>query len=340
MTNDQNRIAIVGAGMAGLSCADALMRHGFSVVLLDKGRGPGGRMSTRRMLTPLGEMAFDHGAQYFTVRDPQFHEVVQDWATRGVAVPWPAAGHDAWVGTPAMNCVIRGMAAAHDVRWTTHIDRVEPGAGGWTVRAGQTTFAHFDAVVLAIPAEQALPFLSLNDFNMARQAMLARSQPCWSAMYAFDKPLPVPVDIVRDAGNLGWAARNLAKPGRTGPEGWVVQARPEWSQEHLEDEPPTVATLLLDELSSALGFPLGQPAAASAHRWRYAMNAGIGLGSLWNGAIGMGVCGDWLLGPRVECAWQSGQQLAQKIIARAEIGRSIVKRAIVQPTEAPRHSTL
>lgn len=316
MNIETNRIAVIGAGMAGLSCADALRSRGMDVTLFDKGRGPGGRMSTRRVLTPLGEMAFDHGAQYFTVRDGGFRLQVQDWARHGVAAPWPAAGPDAWIGTPGMNAVIKAMASPHDVRWNTHVDRIEPGAKGWLVRAGDTTFARFDAVVLAVPAEQSLPFLSLHDFAMARQAMLARSQPCWTAMFAFAQPLPGDCDMVRDVGNLGWAARNLAKPGRIGPEGWVVQARPEWSQDHLEEDAGDVAQLLLAELAAALGADLPQPVAASAHRWRYAMNAGLGLGALWNGSLGLGVCGDWLLGPRIECAWQSGQRLAGEIIGQ------------------------
>ena len=63
------RIGIVGAGMAGLACAEELTRLGHAVLLFDKGRGPGGRMSTRRIQTSAGEAYFDHGAQYFTVRD-------------------------------------------------------------------------------------------------------------------------------------------------------------------------------------------------------------------------------------------------------------------------------
>lgn len=314
MNIETNHIAVIGAGMAGLSCADALRSRGMAVSLFDKGRGPGGRMSTRRVLTPLGEMSFDHGAQYFTVRDDGFRTLVQDWARHGVAAPWVTAGPDAWIGTPGMNAVIKAMADPHDVRWNSHVDRIEPGPDGWRVRAGDATFAHFDAVVLAVPAEQALPFLSLHDFAMARQAMLARSQPCWTAMYAFDQALPGECDMLRDVGNLGWAARNLAKPGRTGPEGWVVQARPEWSQLHLEDDAPDITQHLLAELAAALGSVLPQPVVASAHRWRYAMNAGLGLGALWNGSVGLGVCGDWLLGPRIECAWQSGQRLASAMI--------------------------
>lgn len=66
------RIGIVGAGMAGLACAEGLAGLGHEVVLFDKGRGPGGRMSTRRLPTSAGEAHFDYGAQYFTVRDKNF----------------------------------------------------------------------------------------------------------------------------------------------------------------------------------------------------------------------------------------------------------------------------
>lgn len=314
MTKTTDRVAVIGAGMAGLSCATALRADGVAVTLFDKGRGPGGRMSTRRLQTPLGEITFDHGAQYFTVRDAGFGAQVQDLAARGMAAPWPAAGVDAWIGTPGMNAVIKGMAASHEVHWSTSVDRIEPDGDRWRVKAGPIAFAGFDAVVLAVPAEQALPFLSLYDFHMARQAMLARSQPCWTAMFAFAQALPGVIEMVRDCGNLGWAARNLAKPERTGPEGWVVQARPEWSQQHIEDDPADVAAVLLENLAAALGCILPEPVTRSAHRWRYAMNAGLDLGALWNAGRGLGVCGDWLLGPRVECAWLSGQQLAQTML--------------------------
>lgn len=308
------RIAIVGAGMSGLSCAEGLSDIGHEVTLLDKGRGPGGRMSTRRMATPLGEVCFDHGAQYFTARDPGFCQKVAEWARDGLAAPWPLPSADAWVGTPGMNAVIRAMADGQDVRWGVHVDRVERTGKGWLVHAGKSAFGHFDAVVLAVPAEQALPFLSLHDFVLAREVMLARSQPCWTAMFAFAEPVATSREMIRDTGALGWAARNAAKPGRNGPEGWVVQARPEWSLAHLEAAPDEIAAALLAELGSVLGIQLPLPVASAAHRWRYAMSAGLGQGAMWNPQLGLGACGDWLLGPRIECAWLSGQHLARKIM--------------------------
>lgn len=308
------RIAIVGAGMAGLSCADGLTQIGHDVTLLDKGRGPGGRMSTRRSDTPLGEVCFDHGAQYFTARDPGFRRQVDAWAAQGVVASWPLPAPDAWIGVPGMNAVIKAMADGRDVHWGVHVDRMERQGGGWVLHAGGAAFAGFDAVVLAIPAEQAVPFLSLHDFTMAREAMLARSQPCWTAMFTFAQPLAGGRDMVRDTGFLGWAARSNAKPGRSGPEGWVVQARPEWSAANIERPADEIAALLLAELAAALNARLPAPVTASAHRWRYAMCAGLGLGALWNPQSGLGVCGDWLLGPRIECAWLSGQDLARRIM--------------------------
>lgn len=308
------RLAIVGAGMSGLSCADALAIAGYDVTLFDKGRGPGGRMSTRRIETPLGEVSFDHGAQYFTARDHHFMEQVAAWEADGVVARWPMPAADAWVGTPGMNAIIKAMAQHHDVHWGMCIDRIEKQGQGWRLIAGGTEYSGFDAIILAIPPEQALPFLSLHDFAMAREVMLARSQPCWTAMYTFAAPLPGAPDIIRDQGNLGWAARNNAKPQRTGPEGWVVQARPEWSQAHVEENSDFVTAALLDEMSSVLGMDLPPPAFASAHRWRYAMSAGLGLGYLWNPDLKLGLCADWLLGPRVECAWLSGRELAGAMV--------------------------
>ncbi|MDP3634933.1 FAD-dependent oxidoreductase [Phenylobacterium sp.] len=83
------RVAVIGAGLAGLACATALRRAGHAVTVLDKGRGPGGRMSARRVETPLGQVTFDHGAQYFTARDPGFQAQVRAWAWPGSARPGP-----------------------------------------------------------------------------------------------------------------------------------------------------------------------------------------------------------------------------------------------------------
>jgi predicted NAD/FAD-dependent oxidoreductase len=78
------RVAIVGAGIAGLWLARRLAEAGHRVQVYEKARGPGGRVSTRR--TERGH--FDHGAQYFTARDPDFLRQLEDWVARGVVERW------------------------------------------------------------------------------------------------------------------------------------------------------------------------------------------------------------------------------------------------------------
>jgi predicted NAD/FAD-dependent oxidoreductase len=124
------RIAVIGAGIAGLSCAAALAQAGAAVTLYEKSRGPGGRMSTRR-----GEgWQCDHGAQYVTARDPAFRAEVSRWVHAGAAALWtprlqvlggavarhPDPSVQRFVGTPSMAAPARLLAnGLHVVAQTT-----------------------------------------------------------------------------------------------------------------------------------------------------------------------------------------------------------------------------
>ena len=275
------QIAIVGAGMAGLSCATRLAALGHDVALFDKGRGPGGRMATRRVEADGTMLRFDHGAQYFTARDPRFVEQVARWEREGVVARWDVAGADAWVGTPAMNAPIKAMAGRHDVQFGTRIEQLLRDGNRWQLDGAGAPDRRFDAV-----------------------------------MAAFEQRLPSEQDSIRHHGAISWAARNNAKPGRGSAECWVVQASPDWSRAHLEDEATAVETALLDQLADAIGAPLPPRLAISAHRWRFARSGAAGEEALWDAQQRIGVCGDWLLGPRVEAAYLSGLLLAETVGGR------------------------
>jgi renalase len=305
------KIAIIGAGLAGLTAAGTLAASGHDVVLFDKARGPGGRMSTRRTETAQGTAFFDHGAQYFTARDPAFVAEVAQWEAAGAAARWVAAGEDAWVGTPGMNAIIKNLAADHAVQWNCRIESIAPESAGegWALaHAGGIERA--DAVIVAVPAEQVADLVGVHRGDWATLAQATHSQPCWTVMAAFDASVAIAGDCLRTDGAIGWAARNSAKPGRTGPESWVVQGSPTWSAAHLEDDGEAVIALLLAELAAATGGGLPATLAVQAHRWRYAMSGSAGQTALWDGAWGLGLCGDWLVGPRIESAWASGRALA------------------------------
>lgn len=322
-------IAIVGAGLAGLTCAEGLRARGHEVRLFDKGRGPGGRMSTRRADTTMGQVRFDHGAQYLTADHADFARQLERWEQAGHIAEWFArfvdidadgTPHEAapkrrFVGIPSMNSLIRAMAGPFETHWSARVISISGHSGAWQLELeGEAkTEGPFEIVLLAIPAEQVHPLLASLSRDMAEEAAAVVSAPSWTAMLAFDAPVGSEFDAARlAAGPIEWAARNASKPGRGHVETWVLQASGDWSRRHLEDAPEAVLPALTAAFGGLVDAPV--PIYGAAHRWRYAQAVRpSGKPCRYDGAIGLGTCGDWHLGGKAEHAWLSGRALADEI---------------------------
>ena len=147
---------IIGAGMAGLTAGGVLRQSGWEVVLLDKGRIPGGRMATRRE----GESRFDHGAQFFTVRDSSFREAV-DREASGCLKPWFTEDeHTRYRGTDGMAGIVKEIGKLLDVRTSTTVDRVQAGAKGWRIWTDAGEEFSASTLLLTAPAPQSLALLA------------------------------------------------------------------------------------------------------------------------------------------------------------------------------------
>lgn len=312
--NEHTDICIIGGGMAGLSAAVALAGLDQSIIVLDKGRGPGGRMAARRVAIAGQQVSFDHGAQYFTARDPAFREQVAAWEAAGVAARWPAAGDDAWVGTPGMNAPIRAMAASLDVRWGERAEHLRRDGLRCHVDAGDHSFTA-STVLVAVPAEQAAVLLAEPAPDLAALAASVTSAPCWAVMAGFAAPLSITADTFRsDTAPVSWAARNSAKPGRGGGEAWVIHASPNRSLELIDLPKDEVAATLLAEFFAATGAAPAAPSHLDAHRWLYALPQALkGEGARFDPDLRLGIAGDYCHSPRVEGAWLSGRRLAAMV---------------------------
>jgi renalase len=314
-------IAIVGAGLAGLACARRLRAAGLPVRVFDKGRAPGGRMSTRR-----GELAeFDHGAQYFTLREPAFMESVEAAAGLGQVARWTPRwpggeqeSRDLWVGVPGMAALPAMLAEGLDIALATPVAALARKAGGWRLMGSERQeLGAATLVVLAMPAPQAA-LLAAPWSPLARRAEAVAMAPCWAAMVAFEQPLEVSFDADwSDDSVLPWLARNASKPGRAGPDAWVLHAAPGWSRERLESPALEVQVALVERFERRAGRPLPAIVAASVHRWRYARaEAPLGEPFLADWDTGLACCGDWCLDARIEAAFMSGDRLGEELVTR------------------------
>ncbi len=316
MDGNNSDILIIGGGIAGLSAATALAQAGQRTIVLDKGRGPGGRMAARRVEIGGETVSFDHGAQYFTARDPGFRAAVEAWEAAGVAARWPAAGDEAWVGTPGMNAPIRAMAESLDVRWGVRAETLERNDAGWRIAAGEQTFTA-PTVLVAVPAEQAQVLLVDIAPDLSALAGGVQSAPCWAVMAGFAAPLPIAEDTVRsDTAPVSWAARNSAKPGRSGGvETWVIHASPTRSRTIIDWPKDEAAATLLADFFAVTGVAPVAATHLDAHRWLYALpQAQAGEAARFDPALRLGIAGDYLHSPRVEGAWLSGRALAEAVV--------------------------
>ena len=317
------RVAVIGAGLAGLSCAQALRAHGRDVTVFEKSRGPGGRLSTRR--TELAQ--YDHGAQYFTVRDPLFASFIeQRLADASVAVWHPKMAKkvdETWyLGTPGMSALGRAQARDLDLRTEMRVSGVVRIEEHWSVQIedGQA-FDGFDAVVVAVPNEQAAPLLKPIAPLWAEALTQIPLQPCWTLMFSTADPLTEFDAGLPESSPVGWWARNSSKPGRpvqAGRHDWVVQAQSEWTAMHVDGDKAVVSQALLDAFAQVVGAATIEPIEPPmVHRWLYARRT-PGLPVLnepwWQPEIGLGACGDGLSHSRVEQAYLSGRHLADTMI--------------------------
>lgn len=328
MTNSYT-IAVIGAGIAGISAAIALNREGHKVKLFDKSRGSGGRMNSKR--ADVGDL--DMGAQYFTARDSHFRHELKTWLDQGWVAEWSPAlfaydhhglrsaadEQQRFVGSPRMTGLTRQLLQGLDFVSQTRISHlVQDQSNHWLlVDEDQQQYGPFDRVIVATPAPQAVPLLEQSP-QLAHAAEQVKMQPGWTLAVAFSDPLPTPVEacFVR-AGALDWISRNSSKPGRAGPDSWILQSTPEWASEHLEDDKQAVTRYLLDAFAEIIGCSLPEPVFTHAHRWLYARPADdCKWGALAAPEKDLYVCGDWCMGGRVENAWLSGRQAASTLMEK------------------------
>jgi hypothetical protein len=321
-------VAIIGTGIAGLSAAQALHAAGLDVQLFDKSRGSGGRMGSKR--SEAGPL--DMGAQYFTVRDRRFADVVQQWREEGWVAEWsPTLYHYSdgqlspspdeqlrFVGTPQMSAIAHGLLGSLPVRFSCHIAEVFRGPRHWTLQdTGGETHGPFSEVIVATPAPQATTLLASAP-KLAGAAAGVAMEPTWAVALTFRSELQTSLEgcFVQE-GPLDWFACNRSKPGRDRrPDTWVLHASCAWSREHLDLPKDSVIEHLHGAFAELVGCTVPAPELALAHRWLYAKPATAHQwGTLADADLGLYACGDWCLSGRVEGAWLSGQEAARKLLA-------------------------
>ncbi|MFT7309518.1 MAG: renalase [Spirosomataceae bacterium] len=263
---------IIGAGMSGLAAATDLQNNGWKVTVLDKGRGVGGRMSTRR----IADGRADHGGQYFSTKTTAFQEFTKQLLSENVAAEWEVKGKEyaRYVGKNGMSGIPKFMANGLDIRMGERADKIEKTANGYVVSTESGNTYKTDALILTSPAPQTIDLLRSGNFEVKNSVFDALQAieylPCISVMALLNAPtkIPAPGNLTFENEAISWIADNVQK-GITEPQTVTIHASAEYSKTHLEDDLNVVRDELLSKATEWISPET--IVEKQIHRWRYSL---------------------------------------------------------------------
>ncbi|CAN1247109.1 PSPTO_1126 [Linum grandiflorum] len=312
--------------------------------------GLGGRMGTRNIIGPDDELIFDHAAQFFTVSDPLFGEMVNGWLAKGLVQEWSGrigeieagAGFVPFPSSPPRYVGVNGMRSLADsllsqsglinVVRPCWISKLEPFNGLWHLSENGKPRGQFDAIVIAHNGKCANRLLSTAGLPLvARQMKRLDLSSIWALMAAFDDPLPIPFEgaFVKGMDALSWMGNNSTK--LSDPKG-SKQSRECWTffstaaygkknkvpQESIPNETgEKVKQNMLEGVEAVIGMEKGQlqiPSYTKLQLWGAALPTNSPkIPCIFDAQGRAGICGDWLLGSNMESAALSGMALANHV---------------------------
>ena len=323
-----NRVAIIGAGLAGISIA-CLINKKFDTEIFEKSRGIGGRMSTRNA-SPFN---FDHGAQYFKIKSKEFmnfatnlieKEVIKTWSFRHAffnennleKLKMITDKDKYYVGAPNMNSIIHYLSKGFKINLNTKINKIIKKNNKWCLYdEDKKTFSEFNWVILCLPAEQALNLIyeKIYFYNLLKHIKM---RGCFSLLIGRDKDLSLNFDAAYIQNNdIVWIASNNSKPNRNNNHSLIINSSYDYAKKNINTSREVVINHMLNLINKLTKKDLSNSALISLHQWRYAEAENNPVQNYFideNEKIA--VCGDWFINSRVEDAFTSAHELSKEIM--------------------------
>ncbi len=318
---------VIGGGISGLITATLLQRRGIKVTVLDKGRGIGGRLATRRVkYSDAIEGIFDYGTQYFSVKQSQFQPWVDDWLEQGIIKEWcqgfgEVDGKPRYCGVNGTRGIAKYLARDLDVRTSTKVVKLHYD-GRWLVESEANQQFEGDVLIMTPPVPQSLALIANSDLVLPSDIRKALERvsyhSCIAVLALLEKPskIPFPGGIAVEDRSLIWLADNHQKG--ISPDGYAItlHATPNFSDAHWDSSDGEIAEKLFEAASAWLDSTVIK---YQVHRWRYSLPTTFyGSPCMALSHLPLIMAGDAFVAPKIEGAVLSG-------IAAAKLGISYLK---------------
>lgn len=320
-------IAIIGAGISGLILAREL-NDKASVTVFEKGRGVGGRMSTHY----ADPFYFDHGAQCFTARTPEFQQFLEPYIKEGTVTKWEGAVINLeinqprtkrlWkethlVCSPNMNSLCKRLVDNINLIKNLEIYPIEEKIEDkWLLKDKYgNQVGMYDWVISTAPPRQTINLFEkyLPDNTPIKMVSM---HGCYSLMIGFNFAWNQDWIAAKVINNpIKWISINSTKPHRSKTVTCIVaHSSNSWSNKHIDDDLAISQAFLLQEFQKVTEISCIKADYINIHRWRYAIIKKTQKSNFYlDHKLKLAATGDWCNTSRIEEVWASSKMLAAKI---------------------------
>ena len=314
---------VLGSGVAGSTIANHLSKK-YSVHVFDKARGPGGRSSNKRFKKNL---SFDHGVQYISPKSKPFIKYINKLYKNKILKSWDDNHLDftfekkpfstKYIGRKANNDLVKYNLKNIKQSFAAPIEKIDFKKYFWEITLKDKSKYQFKSLIVTCPFPQ-LKRLAKKYLHKKILKLKVQMQPNITVMIAFKNQKKLPISSIKFNDDvLAWAANeNSKKRFKSNINLWTLQATLKWSKKTINKykNDKSIMNQVIKRFIKLTGFEKNKIIFKRIHGWKYSYNyEKTPYLSIWNKKINLGICGDWLSGPKVENAWLSASDLARKI---------------------------
>ena len=312
---------VIGSGVSGSTIAYLLSKK-YSVHILDKARGPGGRASNKRFKQNL---SFDHGVQYISPKSKEFLKFIKTLCKKKDAKIWDGNHLDftfekkdiseKFIGVKGNNFISKYYTKKIKISFQSTVKTIFNNKYFWEIRLDNGDTIKAKSIILTCPFPQ-LKKIASNYLEKKILNLKINMEPNITVMLAFKNQKTVPVSSIKFNDNiLTWAAfENSKNRFKSSNSLWTLQSSIGWARKNINNykKNKKVENTLISKFLNFTGYKKNKIIFKKTHGWKYSYNLnGSPLKSYWNKKLRLGLCADWFIGPKVENAWLSANDLAK-----------------------------
>ena len=315
---------VIGSGVAGSTIANLLSKK-YSVEIFDKARGPGGRASNRRYIKKL---SFDHGLQYISPKSNEFKKFILNLKKKNILKEWLGQHLDftferkedsiKYIGSQGNNDICKYLIKNIKVNYNSTVSDVKFNSNYWTITLNNKNQVFFRYLVLTCPFDQTKTLVS-KYFKKSISNLKVNMSPNITLMVAYNHYSKLPISSIKFNDKIiAWAAHeNTKNRFKTNQSLWTIQCTEVFSKKIIKlfkKDKNKYQSIIIKKFESLLGYQAKKIIFKNIHGWKYSYNKEkTPFESFWNNKDKLGICGDWLIGPKAENSWQSANNLFHKI---------------------------